>query len=532
MNRRIRNLYDRAFHWSVQAWRKIKNYHPAGQRWGRDRSIIHGEIGDPHQEVSPAERSEIVRKCHAFEQRNGVVNQLADLMEQYTVGHCGIQFIPASSSPEWNAAAKKFWDAAQENIDQCSLQSFGTLQAIIARAVHFRDGESYILLTNGTETRLPVDKSKPKFPMPVSRPRIQVIESHRIKTPPGLHDQEGRTIFDGVRVDGRRRTVGYYVQDVDPDGNETFRFRTTEELIQVGEPSRAGELRYLPIIAPVLDDIHDLDDLQILGMRAAKNQARLANLIKNATGELSRSALTRRRFQSNNQDASGNAVDEERYRHIQQVTGATTFALKKGEELEQLETKAPSEAARWLWEYLTWKICAGVGIPKILVYPQSIQGTIGRGEYDRANAFFRSRSAVLASFFKRVYLYFIEWGIENVRELANPPADYMAVKYRAPRAVNVDVGRNSAAVLAEIEAGGGTWEGYYSALGEDYVEQLTQKAREAALIHELASEYKVTPGEISKPVVEALVRLMEAQAKEKQANHIDDEDEPPAAVAA
>ncbi len=527
--RRIRNFYERSVHWLNRAWRAARNYIRAGQRYSRDRSDMWGEVGEPYEEITSAERREIVRKCHIFEGRNAIVNQFSDLIEQYAIGPHGLQFIPSSSDIKWNAAAKKFWDAAQENIDLTSLQTFGTLQALIARAVYIRDGESFALLTHGTETRKPVDKSRPEFPMPVERPRVQIIESHRIATPPNLQEQEGVRIFDGVRVDDRRRPIGFYVRDVHSNslgiGEQVFRYYTTDQLIQMGEPSRAGEFRFLPLLYPVLDDIHDLDDLQTLGMRSAKNQSRLANVIKNSSGEFSPTQVTRNRFRVGTQDANANAVAEDRLRHYKQVLGAETIALRKGEEFEQAESKTPSQSMQWLLEYITWKICAGVGIPKILVYPQSIQGTVSRGEYDRANAFFRARSAALASFFKRIYLYFIEWGINNIPDMSSPPSDWRNCTYRPPRAVNVDVGRNSAAKIAELESGGGTLEGWYAELGEDYVAQLTQKAREAKLIHELAKEFGVTPGEISKPVLDSLTRMMEAEAAKKQAEHSNEDEE-------
>jgi capsid protein len=81
----------------------------------------------------------------------------------------------------------------------------------------------------------------------------------------------------------------------------------------------------------------------------------------------------------------------------------------------------------------------------------------------------------------------MEWAVNNDLTLADPPHDWRSVDTRAPRSVNVDIGRNSSAMLAELEAGTRTYQSVYAELGLDYRTELRQRAKEAAFIRKLAN---------------------------------------------
>jgi capsid protein len=136
-----------------------------------------------------------------------------------------------------------------------------------------------------------------------------------------------------------------------------------------------------------------------------------------------------------------------------------------------------------------------------MVYPDSMQGTVDRGVLDTANSYFRSRSAVLASAWKQVWEYAIDFGSRIDASIANKPADWRSVTVRAPRAVNVDVGRNSSAMLAELEAGTRTLSQIYAETGDDWRDQVEQRAREAAYVNQTARKFYVPPSAITRLAV-------------------------------
>ncbi len=123
------------------------------------------------------------------------MNAFCDRFEQFTVGSNGLQLTPASTDEEWNLRAAEWWSEWCQFPDLTSLQPLSSIQSLIART-WFVDGEVFILKTKGA-----------------SLPRIQLIESHRVGTPPRQWDQEGRLLVDGVEVDNRGRPVAYWVRD-------------------------------------------------------------------------------------------------------------------------------------------------------------------------------------------------------------------------------------------------------------------------------------------------------------------------------
>jgi hypothetical protein len=141
-----------------------------------------------------------------------------------------------------------------------------------------------------------------------------------------------------------------------------------------------------------------------------------------------------------------------------------------------------------------------------------MQGTVYRGALAMATSAFKSRHAVIADVQKSIWGYVMSWAIATERGLASPPADWRKVSIQAPRTPDVDVGRNSAANIAEIAAGVQTFQGSYGALGLDYATQLRQRAIEAALIRSLAAEYGVEVGEISNLAGDQLAQMMQAES--------------------
>jgi lambda family phage portal protein len=524
LGRGVRNFGVRSWHAVAAAVLILFNRYEGGQRWGTGRSHVPSEPPqDARFDANAETRLEIVRKARYFERNNALVNRLADLFEQFTVGAGGLQFVPSSSDEEWNQNAQAWWDEWCRVCDLTSLQSFGTIQSLVARS-WFIDGEIFLLKTQGKEL-------KPAAGEPLRRPRLQLIEAHRVETPSAMAAQEGRTIIDGIEIDAVGRPVAYWVRNQNlttifdvAQSDAKYRRVPAEEIIHVFEPSRPGQYRGLPFLYPVINDLHDLDDLQMLEMGAAKEAAATSNVIMNAAGEIDPAQARRERLSQTTQKSDGTEVTEYRLKQIKQVLGSRTIALKTGEKMEQFRSERPSVAVREYWDYLTSKICAGTGITKMLVFPWSIQGTVARADLDVANAYFRSRSSVLICAFTAIYEWAIDWAKNNDRRLADPPADYKSVDALAPRAVNVDVGRNSSAMLAELESGATTYKTIYGPLGTNWRKELWQRFTEEAYILKLSKlpQFEgVTPAHIRASVAAHMERMAEEDERRRKEDELE-----------
>jgi lambda family phage portal protein len=447
-----------------------------------------------------ATRFVIVEKSREFERNNALFNRLVDLFEQYTVGASGLVCVPSSSDPDWNKRAKKWisewWKVC--NID--NRHNFSTTQSLIARE-WFVDGEVFVVKCFG--------KNQPTGTPP--RPRIQLVESHRIGGGDlfgasgtfQYQDQKYPTTIDGIEYDESGRPVAYNIKV-----NDTVQRLPADSVEHIFEPSRIGQLRGLPFAYPVMNDITDLDDLQRYEMMAAKSNAVTASVITNQAGEMTDDEMARQAHKVAAPNSLGVVTDEDRMHYYRQAFGGETKVLKTGDKYEVFRSDRPGVAQQNYWDHLTAKVCAGTGITRLLVFPYSMQGTVVRADLDSASTFFRSRSAVLASFIERIYLFAIEWGKDWDPALKGSPKDWNRVVIRPPRSVNVDIGRNSSADLADLSAGNTTYQTLYAERGDDWAEQLTQKADEAAFINRLAKERSadgVTPGQISELAAQEIV---------------------------
>ncbi len=460
----------------------VLNRYEAARRFQYgDRSAIWSFVTDARFDATQADRYELVRKIRYFEANSPLVQKLADLFELYTVGPNGLVMSPGSEDEEWVTRAKVWYSDWSQSPDLCSLLPIPVLQSLSAR-LWFIDGECFILKTR-TDTA-------------PYKPRIQLIESHRVGTPSRGNEYQGRRIVDGIEVDRNGRPVAYWVQN-GFDAGEHVRV-PAENMIHIHEPSRAGMLRGLTTFYATLNPLHDLDDLMRMEMMVAKDQADTSKVIKTPTGEV-----------TDPEDPNGWSTETEcvpgqanpLFEYYRRVFGPTTKVMKIGDEIDKSGPERPTVVQQWYWKFLCEEICNGIGIPLAMVFPESMQGTVYRGVLDSANAYFRSRSTVLAAAWKQVWQYAIDFGSRTDVEIADKPADWKIVSVRPPRAVNVDVGRNSSAMLAELEAGTRTFADIYAETGDDWREKLEQKAKEVAFVKGMAKKYGVMPDMITKYAV-------------------------------
>lgn len=447
---------------AVRAWYEGARYR-VGYPW------IPATHQDARLDLPSATRQTLQSKARYFERNSPLINRLADIFETYTVG-VGLTVHPQSSDGEWNKRARAWWSGWERLADISTRQTFGTLQGLIARAWFF-DGECFILLTESETSR---------------RPRLQVIESHRVKTPDKLISEEGKTVVDGVQIDTKTgRPVGYYI-----DGNE--KPVPADIIIHVFEPSRPGQYRGIPFLTPAINLLSDLTEIEKLEIKAARAASVVANILKTSSGEVSAEELI-----ANGGNVSTNSTTSE-VSAYQERLGGETIVLRPDQELTQFKSDRPSVVAMDYMRQLRADVCSACGIPSVLAFPEQMQGTQYRGALDMAATFFKCRSAVMQEVVRRIWEYVIAAASPFERDINSKPSDWYKVTIPSPRAVNVDVGRNSAAMLAELQAGVTTYSQIYGPLGihwEDAFNSLAeerQTAKDLGLIASGGGDVQVT----------------------------------------
>jgi len=477
-------------------------------RYSTRRSMLPGAtVQSARFDVNQASLYQLRAKARYFEKNTPIVNKLSDLWEQYTVGN-GLVVQPNSSDQEWNQNAATWWNYWCEMPDIASRQPMGTLLGMASRG-WFVDGEMFVLQVKG-ETGMP---------------RLQFIESHLVKTPKEL--ESALDVIDGIRVDPKTlRPLSYFIHTEQPKTRETTWTEVSAQyVIHIFEPSRPGQLRGLPLLHPALNTLHDLDDLRLLEMSAAKDAAKTSKVIKTSPEEFNPSTLQAARVKGSLPLAGGGTASTDKLQYYDSVLGEDRVILRPGDEYNQFATNRPSVVTREYWEYLDEQVCAAVGIPYVLVYPDSMQGTVYRGSIDAASSFFSLRSAVMQAAVSRFYQYAMGWARYTQPLLVDAPADWRNIRVSPPRAVNVDVGRNSKAMLEEIAGGANTFSRSYAVLGHDWRQELRQRAEEAAYIKELAAEFSLDVSEISVLLKERTQATAVPPAETEDTTEDDKEDE-------
>jgi hypothetical protein len=477
----------------VRAW--LSSHYEAAKR-SRDRSWLSGWVQDARLDTSQSDLHELIRISRNFERNDPLSQRFAALWEQYTVGPTGFKIIPASSDLEWNKRAKDYYDSWGEYADVSSRQTIGNLQSLAARRWFF-DGRSLIHKTYDPANL---------------RPRVSLLEAHRLTSPPDRLRDEGKTLFNGIEIDPKTgRPIRYWLKS-DFDSEQPTPV-DPNNIIDISESDRPWDFRPVPVITPALLPLHDLRDLQMLTMRAAKKNASIATIFKTRDGNVPRANLMQRRLTSVGSLSDGTATTEARIQMVRESYGGEIIGIHPDEDIVQPDNNRPGLVEQEYWMFLTSLACIGVNIPRLLVFPHSMQGTVARYDMDAANSFFRSRSAVLQHAFTRLYRWLIEEAARKERKLQPLPPDWYKVTVRPPRSVNADVGRNSQARINELAAGAFTFTDHYAESGDEVEEQLRKKAKEARMILDLAEEFSVDPSMISNVIAKQESAPVEPQTQ-------------------
>lgn len=432
----------------------------SGQLGGFDRSWLPAYVQDARQDITPGERLEMVRKARYFEQNNATMQKILDLIEVNVIG-TGVHATPGSSDPEWNAKALAWWDEWCKFADLTSRQSFATMQALIARAQAV-DGEVFVWLTYGDP-----DERGNKFP------RIQLIETHRVCDAklPRQYEQEGYSQFDGILTDVRGRPMVYIVSN----DNDAFSKNTPKsvapipagEMVHVYEPSRTSQPRGVTLFHACLHDLHDLDDLQRYEMVASKDAASRANVVKTENGEMPDDGTVIGRPE---QVANPDGSMAEAITYYQRAFGGRTVVLRHGDEWKQGEALRPTTAQQEFWRILERKVCRGTGISYAALtdYEGNWSGAALRGAIAADNRFYDVRTQTLTTAFQLIWNHVIGSQVKAGGALAGAPPDWRKVTWQSPRRATVDIGRESKAILDELEAGVRTERDVQGELGLDW----------------------------------------------------------------
>lgn len=489
---------------------------------GPDRSWLPALVRDARFDANSFSRYEMLRKILYFERNSWLVQHLRDTFIKWVIGPNGLNVVPNSSDHEWNLRMQEVY------LEWCERPCLDS--TLTMAQVHRLEAGTYHLLGEAfcNETRIK-EKGKP------SRPAIQLIDCHRCSSPGVEYSaREEEDLVDGVQLgtDGLTGKVtipiGYWVRE--GFSGDAWTMRSTEQLQHIFDPERIGMYRGITPYHANIQTLHEIFDLERFEMQRAYANAEEAKVWETWNGEIPGSPSQAMRGKWNGTSGQGAANDNDVQKRLElyrKIIGPRTIAVRPNEKVTYPSNPSPSAATQWLWRYKIGQICRAVDMPLLLVFPEaveSMQGTTSRGIYADACQGFKGKFPLFANAAKRKYRFFANWARYNDPRCADAPADWGKCTVEPTKDVDVDVGNNSAAKLAEYAAGTTSLERIAGAMGTTARTLTYQKAMDVALVKIVAKEVsakmgvEVLPEEIMGNLADIAQKLAQAQAAETAAN--------------
>lgn len=514
-------LFQRITRAVARTWFGVRAaFESVRQTWG-DRSWLFQSLQDSWIEIDQATRIELQRVHEALIENSPIVQKIRNLFLQFSVGPSGLICTPNASKSinpgadsgeveAWNTARaeswERWWRRPELNCDITGAQLTRVWSGLL-----FDKGEIFVNLTQDER----------------NIPRVRTIDAHRCQTPTDHSEHGENKIIDGKEYDPSGRLVAYWfrrgsaaiyeahtaAQAEQFERIEAYDKRGRKQIIHKYKIRRPGQVRGIPEGFSVYNLVRDNMDLHKLEMQAAKLASDIANIETNPSGELD--ALTNRRARMGiaTTDANGQLTTKNTFADYKVSIGSKNIALKSGDKLEQFMITRPTVATQQYWDLHYTLICMGYNVPKLLVMPYSLQGTVTRADLDISGfGFGQENFEIIAELLREVYEWQTEWAIKYDRSLDGPiPADYHCVFIRPPRKPNVDVGYTAQQLETELLLGARTMPDVYAEKQQDFRVKTVEIAEYLKFVQDTAAKYGVQPGQITK--------LLEQQAVSAGAEH-------------
>lgn len=283
--------------------------------------------------------------------------------------------------------------------------------------------------------------------------RLRVLEADMLDTTHrSMRDlAEGHRLVDGVELDANDEPVAYWFHRAHP--GDSVWLGVLRESIRVPAadvahfyvPLRPGQHRGFPFLAPVLDDMRDLDDYELAEIVRKKVEACIAAVVIPGEGEVRRDPRTTGEGQ-----IAPTLVDSDG-RVIEQLEPGIVASLEGGKEIKFLTPTTQSDP-EWRRGKLR-SMAVGVG----LTYEQ-LAGDLSQVNYTS----YRAGAIDFRRDIERLRLHWFEpwamdpiarWFVEAafVAGLVDQPR--VPVAWSSPRWQSVDPVKDAAADVAEVDAG-------------------------------------------------------------------------------
>lgn len=513
---RIINVAERVISAGIAAGRHVPllgrivaRFDAAYTDWGM-RRWLNTTYQDARFEVDFSASMELARKQIYFVENNPVIKRIENLKVQFGVGVDGL-LVQANATDSkmdktelenWNSARQARWDKFAVSPDLGSNMSMGDLTVLWERQL-FRTGNIIIIKSYDEQ----------------GNPKLITVDRLRLQTPPIYSAEEGKSICQGIKLkkikvpavqvnkDGTKTKVmrevttgkpeSYFIRD--EFSHELFTEVPAENVIHKFVCLQPGQMVGVPEGHTALNLIHDFTDLHILEMQASKIAGQIAVVETNPTGELSTRNHRQVGMKLNSTTPNGSNITKNAQVDYEVTVGAQKIALKNGSKIEDFIVERPTIAQQSYWDFLLSQVCVAYNVPKLLVMPYSIQGTVTRLDAAVARDAFRTDFEVVASALCEIYEWWSGLDLKFNRENygKKTPECPNCCEIHPPDSPDVDIGYSAQALATEMELGVTKIQDVCARRKIDWRSHLRGIAQAEAYVNQLSEEYGVTPERIA-----------------------------------
>lgn len=423
------------------------------------------------------DRLETTRKMRWLELNAGLIRQVLADYVLYTVGD-GITAQVRTGNPAYDERMEQmFHDWARVPCDITGRFNLYEVQQIVARLV-MRDGECFIIKTRDG----------------AGRPRVQVIESHRVSSATSGSPEPGEV--DGIIFGKYGKPEWYNV--IRSDGSS--RKVPANAVMHVYTPEVASGARAYSPLQHSINNVIDMLEVISLEKFAVKVSADVVRTLERETAQFDNSKADLEAFGQ----APGGLTDPQVVNTSTDASEASSFiggkilALAPGEKLNSFESNRPNPTFNGFMEHLFRDSLSGT-LPYEFVHdPSKAGGASMRLIVAKADRQFKQLQTVLINrFLTPLWGYVIGCAIDDGELPSND--NWCRVYWTTPKRLTVDASRDSAQNRADIFSGIKTMGEDAQENGEHLTTLLDRRIKESKMIIERCAKEKVPLWMVYKP---------------------------------
>lgn len=383
---------------------------------GARRMLFTGPAADARKDLNSVNRLQMITKSRWAERNSPTYKQVIDEVLLVTLG----DGLTAQSLAESHDAARAYEEYFANWSKRCDITgrfTFGQVQKLLLRGC-LGDGDCFKVDT---------------FDAVSGRPRVQVIEAHRVGSP---RDEIDPTCVDGVYMGEHGEVKGFNVY---VDGDIKNRFIPVSAMSQVVELDRASGVRGYPVMQSSLNSVQDQLEVFELEKRAVRDSADSTLILKKNGGVLQDDAAAQ--FAGN----SGSCQD------LASQMGGKVLVVDTNEDFSQLANSRPSPAWLGMMKAIERDIVKLLPV-EYVSDPSGITGPAVRlvaAKVSRCAA--KWQNLIIDTVCDDTWDYVISWGIKYD---GLPEDPYFNRKsWVTPRDITVDAGREAAQDREDLKMG-------------------------------------------------------------------------------